>query len=97
MTPQERTDRAKALLEDPIFQEAINVVREKYRDLIEETPVSDDGALLDIRKMLRLLRDVEEHIKTAAESGALMLHNEEQRERPFLQDIGRLWNRANSQ
>ena len=66
-----KADRIKALLEDENLKEAFKIVRERYRDMIEDTPVSDDTALLDIRKMLHLLRDVEEHLHTAIEDGHL--------------------------
>ena len=68
-----KADRAKELIDDPILQEAFSTVRERYRDLIEETPLSssDDKALHDIRKMLHLLREVEEHLKQVVQNGHL--------------------------
>ena len=67
----ERAENARRILENPLFEESIATVRERYRDMIEQTPVSDDKALLDIRKMLHLLREVEQHIQTALEDGKL--------------------------
>ena len=66
-----KADRAKELIRDPILIEAFQMCRERYRDLIEETPVSDDGALLDIRKMLHLLREVEQNLHQVIETGNL--------------------------
>ena len=68
-----KSDRAKALLEDPVLKEAFQVCREKYRDLIEQTPLAskDDEALHDIRKMLHLLREVEQNLHSAIEHGNL--------------------------
>ena len=88
-----KADRVKKLIEDPDLKEAFQVVREKYRDLIEETPVSDDGALLDIRKCLHLLREVEDALHTAIEDGHLEdFRVAEQEGKGFLQDI-RKWPR----
>lgn len=85
-----KSDRVKKLIEDPDLQEAFQMVREKYRDLIEETPISDDGALLDIRKCLHLLREVEEALQTAIEHGTLEdFRAQEQEGRGFLQDVSR--------
>lgn len=83
-----KADRVRKLIEDPDLKEAFNVVRERYRDLIEETPVSDDGALLDIRKMLHLLREVEQALHHAIENGNLEDFNAMQDEgRGFLGDL----------
>lgn len=83
-----KADRARELIKDPILAEAFQICREKYRDLIEETPVSDDGALLDIRKMLHLLREVEQNLHQIIENGNLEdFRIEEQEGQGFLQDI----------
>lgn len=66
-----KADRAEALINDPILKEAFVTQREKYRDMIEETPVGDDTALLDIRKMLYLLRQVESHLHEVIQTGHL--------------------------
>jgi len=91
-----KADRVRKLIEDPDLKEAFNVVRERYRDLIEETPVSNDGALLDIRKMLHLLREVEQNLHTAIENGNLEDFNAVQDEGQGF--LGDLWPRkANRQ
>ena len=64
-------DRIKKLLSDPDLANAFVALREYYRDKIEETPVSDATALLDIRKMLYLLGQVEDHLKHAVQHGNL--------------------------
>ena len=66
-----KADRIERLVADPDLQEAFKTVRERYRDLIEETPLSESEALLDVRKMLHLLRDVEETLHTAIQDGHL--------------------------
>ncbi len=66
-----KADRVLQLVKDPDIKEAFSTVREFYRDMIEETPISEDDALLDIRKMLKLLRDVEDHLQTVIDNGIL--------------------------
>ena len=69
-----KADRAQELMDDPIIQEAFNAVREKYRDMIEQTPVATEqgkDAIMDIRKMLQALRDVEQHLRTFIDDGRL--------------------------
>lgn len=88
----ERSDRVEFILNSPEFQEAFDTVREKYRDMIEDTPVSDDGALLDIRKMLHLLREVEQHLRTAVRDGKLEDFRAQEQQGGILQDL-KLWPR----
>lgn len=83
-----KADRVRHLLENEDLKEAFQNVREFYRDKIEETPVSDDTALLDIRKMLFLLRQVEQDLMDAVQNGNLEDFRMAEQERPpFLGDI----------
>jgi len=66
-----KADRIKKLIADPDLAEAFQSVRQKYLNLIEFTPLADDTALLDIRKMLQLLRDVEQDLKQSIDNGKL--------------------------
>lgn len=85
-----KADRAKALLDDPLIKEAFSVVREKYRDMIEQTPLADDTALLDIRKMLHLLKEVKDHLRQAVETGTVIRFRDiEQERQSFLGD--KIW------
>lgn len=83
----ERAENAQRILDNPLYKEAWSTVREKYRDLIEETPVSDDKALLDIRKMLHLLREVEEHVEQALLDGQFEVLRFEDKKHSFLGDL----------
>lgn len=95
MTPEERADKAQAILTDPLFRESIEKVRETYRDMIEQTPVSDDTALLDIRKMLHLLREVEQHLEQVLDNGKIVrFRTGEQERQSFLPEISKLWKSA---
>ena len=66
-----KSDRLTKLVEDPDLAAAFKAVRQKYFMLIEKSPLTDDTALLDIRKMLQLLRDVEHDLHTAIRDGKL--------------------------
>ena len=66
-----KADRAQRLIDDPDLKEAFSTVRERYRDLIEETPLDKPEVIFDIRKMLHLLRDVEQNLHEAIQTGHL--------------------------
>lgn len=66
-----KSDRVQKLVNDPDLAEAFESVRQYYRDLIEECPIDDDTALLDVRKMLHLLQDVRSHLMQAIQEGEL--------------------------
>lgn len=83
-----KADRVTQLVTNPDLKEAFANVREFYRDKIEESPVSDDTSLLDIRKMLFLLRQVEENLHTSISNGKLEDFTAAEQERPaFLGDL----------
>lgn len=91
MTAQ--SDRAKELLDNPVFQEAISEVRQYWLDRVETLPLDEDtgkDALYDIRKMLFLLRQVEQTIGRYIEDGHLEDFNQSEQQHTFL---GELWPR----
>lgn len=71
-----KSDRASELLNDPLLREAFDGLRERYRDLIEEAPLAstDIDIIQDIRKMLHLLREVENDLNTMIQDGHLEDH-----------------------
>jgi hypothetical protein len=92
-----KADRVQSLINDPDLKEAFQNVRERYRDLIETTPLNskDTGALHDVRKMLHLLKEVEKDLHTAIQNGHLEDSRAlEQEKHSFLGD---LWNRKKVQ
>jgi len=87
-----KSDRAKQLASDPLFEEAIENVRQFYLSKIEELPLDQKAgadALYDLRKMLFLLRQVKENIVTMIEDGHLEDHKANQGP-GFLADVKRL-------
>lgn len=94
----DKSDRVQRLVNDPDLKAAFNTVREFYRDKIEETPLStkNDEALHDIRKMLHLLKDVEQHLHEAIQTGHLEdFRALEQEGHSFLGDLSK-WRRNKS-
>jgi len=82
-----KADRAKELLSDPLFQEALEGVRHEYRKAFESARMSDEDAL-EIRKMLFLLQRVEKHLNQFVEDGLLEDFRANEQERPsFLGDL----------
>jgi len=66
-----QSDRVLRLVEDPDIKQAFQTVREYWRDKIEDTPLDNPEVLFDIRKMLHLLRDVEDALQTVIDDGHL--------------------------
>ncbi len=86
----DKADRAKELLANPVFKQAISEVRQYWLDRVETLPLDEDtgkDALYDIRKMLFLLRQVEETIETYIQDGKLEDFNADEKQPTFLGDI----------
>jgi hypothetical protein len=69
MNAMERANRAKAILEDPLYQESYELCRLAIHDRIEKLPLAEVGAAEDLRKCLRLLRDVRANMIEALNTG----------------------------
>jgi hypothetical protein len=81
MTPAQAIDRAnkaKALLDNPMFEEAFALVRAALHDSIEKCPQADVQSAEHFRKCLKLLRDVKANVIVAIEDGKVEAFNIEQ-------------------
>lgn len=58
MTPREKADRAKQLLEDELLKDAFSVVKHKLVEQLESADSGDVDVQHDIALMLKLLRRV---------------------------------------
>ena len=58
MTPRERADRAKQLLEDPVLASAFSDVREQIVQKLEGMPVSDVEAQHSLTITLQVLKQL---------------------------------------
>lgn len=92
----ERSDHAQRLLDDPLLQEAFASVRQYWLERVEMLPLDAEtgkDALYDIRKMLLLLRQVEDTLNGYVQDGHLEDFRAGEQERPgFLGDLTK-WKR----
>lgn len=78
----ERANKAKAILDSHIYQEAYDNTRLAIINLIEKTPLSDSATAEDLRRCLKLLKDVRANFELFLNQGKLAsfrLEEEKQR------------------
>lgn len=81
MTPAQAIDRAnkaKAILDNPMYEEAFDLCRLAIIDRIEKCPIADTNTAEDLRKCLKLLRDVKANVTAALNTGKVDAFNIEQ-------------------
>ena len=70
-TERQRGEKAKLLLEEPLFKEAFKLLKDEYQNAMFQTKHNDD----DVRKALwqayHITDKVENHFKTVMETGKL--------------------------
>ena len=91
----ERAENAKRILENPVYREAIDGLREHYRDMIENTSMVEAKEVLEVRKMLHLLRTVEQHIEQVLKDGEFEVLQYQEQKHTFLGDLSRGWRKTN--
>jgi len=72
MTPAQaidRANRAKAILDNPMYDESFELCRLAILDRIEKCPIADTATAEDLRKCLKLLRDVKANVLVALNTG----------------------------
>lgn len=67
----ERGLKARQLMDNPIYKEAVGVVRQAIFDKWAESPVADRDGQHELRLMLKALDMIVTHIKDVAETGKL--------------------------
>lgn len=67
----ERGRIAASLLENEIYQEAYNVVRNAYLEAFANSPVRDVDGQHEIRLMLKAMQDVRTHIEQVLNTGKM--------------------------
>lgn len=67
----EQANRAKAVLDSPAYQAAYEGVRAAIIERIEKCPLGDTATAEDLRRCLKLLRDVQLNMVVAMNSGKL--------------------------
>lgn len=71
MTPIERADKAKAILESPMFEEAFQITRLRLIEGMEALGTHETEKAEDFRKCLKLLKGVRQNLETAVNTGKL--------------------------
>ena len=66
-----RGTRAKAILEDELFQEALETLRKSYTEAIFQTGPNDELARTKIYLAYQILGKFENHFRTIMETGQL--------------------------
>lgn len=71
MNAIDRANKAKAILESQLFEEAFALVRGKLIEGMENCPLADTAVAEDFRRCLKLLRSVRLNLETAVNSGKI--------------------------
>lgn len=69
MNAIDRADKAKAILESPVYNEAWEGVRNAIIERIEKCSLTDTQTAEDLRRCLKLLKDVRANMLVMLQSG----------------------------
>lgn len=69
MNAIDRADKAKAILESPVYNEAWEGVRAAIIDRIEKCSLTDTQTAEDLRRCLKLLKDVRSQMQVMLQTG----------------------------
>lgn len=67
----DRATKAKAILESPVFEHAFTETRNKLIAALENCTLTETQQAEDLRRCLRLLKDVRTNLAKAVNSGTL--------------------------
>lgn len=67
MTPSERADRAKELLENPVLKACFSEMRESFVRKLETTPVNDVEIQHELALSLQILKSLRSQIEKMAQ------------------------------
>lgn len=74
----ERANKAKGVLENPMYAESFEMVHKAILKQIEDCPLGDVATAEALRKCLRLLRDVKANLDVALQQGKVVSFRIEQ-------------------
>lgn len=84
----DRSNKAKAILDSPVYQDSYEMVRSAIINRIESCALGDVAAAEDLRKCLRLLRDVRANIELVLNQGKIasfaLAQDEKRRKNPLI-------------
>lgn len=85
MTPRERADRARQILNDPVFVEALRDIRDNIVRLIEQTGMGDIDEQHQLAMKLSLLKSIPQQFKAYADS--LVVEQHKERQQGFIEKV----------
>jgi len=78
MTPRERADRARQLLDDPVFQQAMRDIRERIVAKLESVAIQDTDIEHELVLSLQLLQRIPARFQAYADEQIVEKHAEKQ-------------------
>ncbi len=66
-----RGNEAKSLLDNPLYQECVQSLRDAIISKWRSTPIRDREGAHELKLMDKLLSDIEQYFKTIAETGKI--------------------------
>ena len=82
MTPREKADRARLMLDDPVFNHVVQDIREHLVAKLESCPISDVDAQHDLPITLQLLKQIKTQLARYCDE--IVLDNAKAREQSWL-------------
>lgn len=85
----DRANRARAIIDNPTYQESFDLVRQAIIEQWEATPIRDRDGAHELKLMLKLLGDTRANLERAIADGKLAAHELEFRRTTKLADFRR--------
>lgn len=87
MNAIDRANKAKAILDNPMYEESFELCRQAIIHRIENTSLTDTQTAEDLRRCLKLLRDVRANLIATLNSGKVeqfrLQEEQKRRDNPF--------------
>lgn len=85
----DRANKAKVILDNPLYQESFDLVRQAIHEQWEATPVRDHEGAHELKLMLKLLGDVRANLERAIADGKIAALELDRRRKSNLADFRR--------
>lgn len=83
MNKIQRAEKAQRILDDEIFKESFESVRQALLHKFETAPVSDADGMVKVRLCLKLLSDVRANLESVVRDGKVEEFNIQEKKRLF--------------
>lgn len=87
----ERAQQAKQLLDNPVYQEAIENVRNAIVSAWSNAPIRDVEGQHELKLMLKLLTDLENNITRVVNDGKIAQIEIERQKTPIAEKVRNIW------